>query len=144
MTNEDRKDCPYRTDTGNCLPHGGFCTSVNDDRCKKHIQDALEKQIQTEKLADSAFQIIDHYGVKKQLIKLSEELGELQTEVARMILKMEGVETRGSRTKLCEELADVLLLAEEFLSYSSDDADVVWHTMNFKALRTLERIQEER
>ena len=42
MNIEDRKDCPYRTDMGNCLPHGGFCPSVGDDRCKKHIQNALD------------------------------------------------------------------------------------------------------
>lgn len=25
---EDYNDCTYRTDTGNCLANGGFCTSV--------------------------------------------------------------------------------------------------------------------
>ena len=29
-----RKDCPMRHENGNCLPVGGFCTSVNDEICK--------------------------------------------------------------------------------------------------------------
>ena len=31
---EKRKDCPIRTDDGNCLCIGGFCTAVNDEICK--------------------------------------------------------------------------------------------------------------
>jgi hypothetical protein len=30
----DRKDCPMRHENGNCLPAGGFCTSVNDSICE--------------------------------------------------------------------------------------------------------------
>ena len=29
----DRKNCPLRHANGNCLPVGGFCTSVNDQIC---------------------------------------------------------------------------------------------------------------
>ena len=33
--NQDRTDCPMRhTENGNCLPHGGFCTSVSDEICQ--------------------------------------------------------------------------------------------------------------
>ena len=30
----DRKDCPMRSENGNCLPVGGFCTAVSDVFCK--------------------------------------------------------------------------------------------------------------
>lgn len=30
---EIRKECPVRHENGNCIPHGGFCTSVRDDFC---------------------------------------------------------------------------------------------------------------
>lgn len=30
----ERDDCPLRHANGNCLPVGGFCTSVNDEICK--------------------------------------------------------------------------------------------------------------
>ena len=31
----NRKDCEYRHDNGNCLKVGGFCTSVDDKHCEK-------------------------------------------------------------------------------------------------------------
>ena len=34
MTN-DRKNCPYRHESGNCLPVGGFCTAVSDEYCEE-------------------------------------------------------------------------------------------------------------
>lgn len=38
----DRKDCPYRQEeNGNCLPVGGFCTSVADKYCK-HLSEVSE------------------------------------------------------------------------------------------------------
>lgn len=31
----DRKECPMRhKENGNCLPNGGFCFAVNDERCE--------------------------------------------------------------------------------------------------------------
>ena len=47
--NLERKNCPYRTDMGNCLSGGGFCLSVQTDKCRKHIEEALEKVAQLEK-----------------------------------------------------------------------------------------------
>ena len=29
----DRKDCPMRSENGNCLPVGGFCTAVPEEYC---------------------------------------------------------------------------------------------------------------
>ena len=31
---DNRKNCPLRHENGNCLPCGGFCTSVNDAICE--------------------------------------------------------------------------------------------------------------
>lgn len=30
----NRQDCPMRHENGNCLPCGGFCTSVNNEICQ--------------------------------------------------------------------------------------------------------------
>lgn len=53
LLSELRKDCPMRHKNGNCLPCGGFCTSVNDPICEAlhsayrdgvdSIVDAIEK-----------------------------------------------------------------------------------------------------
>lgn len=29
----DRKDCPMRSENGNCIPVGGFCTAVSEEYC---------------------------------------------------------------------------------------------------------------
>ena len=34
MMPNDRKNCPYRHENGNCLPVGGFCTAVSDEYCE--------------------------------------------------------------------------------------------------------------
>ena len=31
----DRKNCPYRHENGNCLPIGGFCAAVSDEYCEE-------------------------------------------------------------------------------------------------------------
>ena len=41
MTNE-RENCPYMSDMGNCLANGGFCSAVKTDRCRLHIENALK------------------------------------------------------------------------------------------------------
>lgn len=37
----NRKDCEYRHENGNCLKIGGFCTSVNDKYCEKIKQSSV-------------------------------------------------------------------------------------------------------
>lgn len=31
---KQQKDCPMRHNNGNCIPNGGFCTSVNQNVCE--------------------------------------------------------------------------------------------------------------
>lgn len=50
--------------------------------------------------------IFKHYGRKRQLIQLSEELGELQSAIAR--------ELAGKPNNFTEELADVMIMTEQF------------------------------
>ena len=51
-------------------------------------------------------QIFNHYGREKQLIQLQEELAELQSAVAR--------ELAGKENNMDEEMADVLIMLEQF------------------------------
>lgn len=41
----NRKDCEYRHDNGNCLKVGGFCTSVDDKHCEKMNQDGVAADV---------------------------------------------------------------------------------------------------
>ena len=50
------KSCPLRSDVGNCLPHGGFCTAVKPEIC-----DAPHKSYAHGK-ADGLFAAVKHYA----------------------------------------------------------------------------------
>lgn len=48
------ENCPLRHENGNCLPHGGFCTSVNENVCEAMRQayeqgrhDAIEEEFES-------------------------------------------------------------------------------------------------
>ena len=41
----NRKDCEYRHDNGNCLKVGGFCTSVDDKHCEKMSQGGVSDDV---------------------------------------------------------------------------------------------------
>ena len=41
----NRKDCKYRHDNGNCLKVGGFCTAVDNKHCEKLKQGAVSDDV---------------------------------------------------------------------------------------------------
>lgn len=94
-------------------------------------------------LHTKAAMIIDHYGARLQLIKLCEELGELQTEAARLALEMNGISAKGSEANFFEEVADVILLLTQLTEFY-DVEKQVRGIVNAKAERTLVRIERER
>lgn len=82
-------------------------------------------------------EIIKHYGLKKQLKKLSEEVYELQEAI---LLDEGGME---SYQHICEERADVEVLLRQLDEYFEIKFDDVAKWMTNKINRTLERIDEE-
>lgn len=94
-------------------------------------------------LHTKAAMIIDHYGARLQLIKLCEELGELQAEAARLALEMQGVSAKGDEANFFEEVADVILLITQLTEFY-DVEKQVRGIMDAKADRTLARIEKER
>ena len=58
----NRKDCEYRHDNGNCLKVGGFCTAVDNKHCEKLKQGAVSDDVCEWKLKDACYtSSIKHY-----------------------------------------------------------------------------------
>lgn len=81
--------------------------------------------------------ICQHYGIRKQIKKLSEEVFELQEAV----IEMEALEDLGH---VAEELADVMVLWEQIRLYHEVPIQVVQGIMKEKVERQLKRIENEK
>lgn len=89
-------------------------------------------------IEEKFLKIIKHYGVEKQLKKLSEEVYELQES----ILLDEG--DNASLNHICEELADVEVLLKQIIEYYGINyIDDITPIMIQKIYRQLERIDED-
>lgn len=84
--------------------------------------------------------IIEHYGVRKQLKKLSEEVYELQEAVIEYGL-MPCEENKG---QVVEEMADVMVLLKQFADWFEITPEKIAEIMLNKVDRTLERINKEK
>ena len=81
--------------------------------------------------------ILEHYGTEHQIIKAMEELGELQTVLARWLNKDERV----CRLDVITEIADVKIMTEQ-MAWAFGKAEVdeeIWSKME----RQGERIETE-
>ncbi len=83
--------------------------------------------------------IIEHYGVRNQLKKLSEEIYELQEALIEYGL-MPCEENKGN---VVEEMADVMVLLKEFADWFEIKPENIAEIMLNKVDRTLERIKKE-
>ena len=81
---------------------------------------------------DKCEKIFNHYGREKQLIQLQEELGELQAAVAR--------EIAGKENNMDEELADSLIMLEQFYLCDTKTNKNIDTIINDKLNRQLSRI----
>lgn len=78
-------------------------------------------------------EIINHYGVKNQLKKLSEEIYELQ----------EAILLNDSREHIVEEFADVNVLLEQIMVFYDLKPEDLLEVMKYKVNRQLGRIANE-
>ena len=82
--------------------------------------------------------ICQHYGIRKQIKKLSEEVFELQEAVIDNEWDVDG-----NTDHIAEELADVMVLWEQIRLHYDVPIQVVKGIMKEKIERQLKRIEEE-
>lgn len=88
-------------------------------------------------MKDEKLKIINYYGIRNQLKKLSEEVYEFQEAV---LMDDSGEE---ALKHIIEEYADVELVLEQFKEYYElNNVDIVEIKVK-KAIRTLERIEKD-
>ena len=83
--------------------------------------------------------ICQHYGIRKQLKKLSEEVFELQEAVIDNEWDVDG-----NTDHIAEELADVMVLWEQIRLHYGVPIQVIQGIMKEKVERQLKRIKEEK
>lgn len=81
--------------------------------------------------------IINHYGIRNQLKKLSEEVYEFQES----ILMDDGSEE--CLEHIIEECADIEVILDQFKKYYEIEYSKIAQQEVFKIMRTLERIEKE-
>lgn len=83
--------------------------------------------------------ICQHYGIRKQIKKLSEEVFELQEAVIDNEWDVDG-----NTDHIAEELADVMVLWEQIRLHYGVPIQVIQGIMKEKVERQLKRIKEEK
>ena len=100
------------------------------DCLQKEENTMIEKDLET---------ICQHYGIRKQLKKLSEEVFELQEAVIDNEWDVDG-----NTDHIAEELADVMVLWEQIRLHYGVPIQVIQGIMKEKVERQLKRIKEEK
>lgn len=150
-----------------CNVFGKMATNINtkdcifaDEECTKiffeHLKDngyeykdgiivPVEKICKAEKVSRSNYKkIIEHYGVRHQLKKLSEEVFELQEAV----IDLQDFTTCGNadthrNQHVVEEIADVFVILRQLVMQFDIAENDIEDMADYKVKRTLERIKKE-
>lgn len=88
---------------------------------------------------DKVLKIINYYGLKHQLKKLSEE----HHELLEAIYEYFGSDN-GDKEHIKEEIADVMVILDQIINYFNIKTDDIKSVMINKINRTLKRIEDER
>lgn len=86
-------------------------------------------------------QIIKHYGIMKQLKYIHSEYFELDEAILNYISKDENMYQ--DREHIAEEIADVMVMLEQFRLYYDIDKETINNLMEYKINRQIERIENE-
>ena len=103
----------------------------------KKLQTVLSRLIDRE---GDLKMIIEHYGNLHQEFKLAEEMGELHRALARC---WSGPYDYDAYNNECEEIADVLIVLSQLLTYGCLPSGLIVRIIDEKIDRTLERIGNE-
>ena len=90
-----------------------------------------------EKMIESLWRILQHYGPRPQIIKAIEELAELQTELAR------DLNGQGNPDNMLSESADAFIMLMQVMAIYNIDMEALDEEIRFKIDRQLRRIEEE-
>ena len=102
----------------------------------------IEKICKPEKVSRNDYKkIIEHYGVRKQLKKLSEEVYELQEAVIEedLLCGVNGC----NNEHITEEIADVFVILRQLVMQFDIAENDIEDMADYKVKRTLERIEKE-
>lgn len=88
---------------------------------------------------DKVLKIINYYGLKHQLKKLSEE----HHELLEAIYEYFGSDN-GDKDHIKEEIADVMVILDQIINYFNIKTDDIKSVMINKINRTLKRMEDER
>lgn len=98
-------------------------------------------------MKEDLLKIVEHFGINNQQRKLEEEIFELEEAITINQLK-ETVEYEiplteivGTREHIAEEIADVMLLLEQFKVYYGITSEEITNLFWNKVARTLQRIE---
>jgi NTP pyrophosphatase (non-canonical NTP hydrolase) len=99
-------------------------------------------------MKEDLLEIIYHYGINNQLRKLNEECYEL-IEAIRNYADIEPFSSENTNFKaifknhVVEEVADCLVLINQFIGYYDLDNNEILEVMKYKINRQLDRISKE-
>ena len=85
-------------------------------------------------------EIINHYGLLKQLKYFQSEVFELNEAILTGELK--DLDDKAVK-HITEEIADVQVMLDQFQHYYGITDEEIWETMKYKVKRQLERIEKE-
>ena len=98
-------------------------------------------------MKEDLLKIIEHFGINNQQRKLEEEIFELEEAITINQLKeiveyeIPLTEIVGTREHIAEEIADVMLLLEQFKVYYGITSEEITNLFWNKVARTLQRIE---
>ena len=94
-------------------------------------------------MKNDLLKIILHYGVNAQQRKLAEEVFELQEAITAYENDYEGLNMGNDTNHIAEEIADVMVLLNQFKAYYNIPNETILVFMRGKIDRQLERIKNE-
>ena len=100
-------------------------------------------------MKEKILNIINHYGVSKQLKYFQSEVFELneaiiQYEMAYGDMCYSGETINNQRQHIAEEIADVRVMLRQFQDYYDISTEEIERIMDYKVERQLKRIEEEK
>lgn len=119
--------------------HANFAKTCKDEQ--KNADKVEPKREPKKASCNDYMKIIEHYGVRNQLKKLSEEVFELQEAVIEedIMCGVNGIHTE----HICEEIADVFVLLFQLQEFYGISKYEISDMICYKVERTLERIKKE-
>lgn len=94
-------------------------------------------------MKDKLLQIINHYGIDKQLKYIHSEYFELDEAIINYNCNDKIYKEEYAINQVIEELADVMVMLKQFQHYFNIKDEEIEKIMNYKIDRQLERIKNE-